>query len=305
MIFDPQIFYQTYLKEYHKIKAEYLKKLLDNSSKYYKDFFSDGLDEYDENLFKRTIKSDLRQTYFHAIETFFELLFALNPKGKETPDDAFVLFNLSNSNWKTTYEKIEKISKNEAELNFLDEKITFSGFDISIGHYLFYMGVFNKNNFPDLVFTEINESINAIKYGILIIAKDFVKRDEYNAYKHGIRLIPATSKVSLADTQTKKIIVELDMSDSVSFYHRTNKKDEIKVSTKVFDSERDFQMICFCSNLIHQLVYFRKISIRKESETIINSSVAIKFFSKDAIDKCSKANVQVNDVVYTVRKKPQ
>ena len=76
MIFDPKIFYQTYLKDYHKIKATYLKRILDNLPKYEKDIFGTELDEEERANFRVTLKSDLRQTYFHSIEHSSSFLLA-------------------------------------------------------------------------------------------------------------------------------------------------------------------------------------------------------------------------------------
>jgi putative sterol carrier protein len=70
MIPDPKIFYQTYLKDYHGTKATYLKKILDDLPKYEKELFDKELDEEEKDQFRLTLKSDLRQTYFHAIETW-------------------------------------------------------------------------------------------------------------------------------------------------------------------------------------------------------------------------------------------
>ena len=45
MIFEPKIFYQTYLKDYHQIKAIYLMKMLDKlDEKYEEEFFGNKLD---------------------------------------------------------------------------------------------------------------------------------------------------------------------------------------------------------------------------------------------------------------------
>ncbi|RAI72903.1 hypothetical protein HMF3257_39040 [Spirosoma telluris] len=80
MIFDPQIFYKSFLKNFHRHKVIYLKELLDNLSKYEDKFLTNKPLHEDSNELQLTLKSDLRQTYFHAIETFFELFFAFKPK---------------------------------------------------------------------------------------------------------------------------------------------------------------------------------------------------------------------------------
>jgi len=104
MIFEPKIFYQSYQKDYHKIKVSYLKGIIDNLGDFETILFGDNLDDDDDReAIKRTVKSDLRQTYFHAIETFFELFFALNPKGQDKIDPDNVLFKLTYSRGSQTY----------------------------------------------------------------------------------------------------------------------------------------------------------------------------------------------------------
>ena len=78
MIFQPEIFYLTFQKDYHKIKAIYLKGLIDNQKKYESEIFGNDIDEEDKINISRTFKSDLRQTYFHCIETFFEIFLVQN-----------------------------------------------------------------------------------------------------------------------------------------------------------------------------------------------------------------------------------
>jgi hypothetical protein len=300
MIFDPQTFFQTYQKDYHKIKAIYLKGMLSNLPEYIKTLYGDNIDkEYKESI-QRALKSDLRQTYFHAIETFFELFFALNPKGKKTFDDRYVLYSLTNSNWQATYKNIKEISENDSALDFLDEEIEFLGHKTTIGHYLFYIGIFSKEKFPQKVFDEIKESIEAIKIGIRIIASDFVNRDEYNAYKHGLRLIPSMSKLMIADANNMEVQLEWDISDSMSFYLKTKYPDELKVVTKLFDTERDYQMTYFCSNMIHHMIFFRRLMMRFESDKEKFDKIPITFFGKEPIEKCTRVNVGIQDLVYSV-----
>ncbi|HEY0262341.1 MAG TPA: hypothetical protein VGB95_04900, partial [Chitinophagales bacterium] len=162
--------------------------MLDDTNKFQVEIYGENMTETAKDVFRRTLKSDLRQTYFHAIETFFELFIALNPKGKKRFDDENILFNLTNSKWRKTYEKIKQIAEDENALDFLDEKINYGNYNISIGHYLFYFGWFNNNALSQDFFESLPSIINAIKYGIRIVARDFIQRDEYNAYKHGLRI---------------------------------------------------------------------------------------------------------------------
>lgn len=82
-----------------------------------------------------------------------------------------------------------------------------------------------------------------------IIARDITNKDEYYAYKHGLRIISANKSMALANPITMEIEIEFDLTDSMSFYSKCKNLDELTINTKVFDSERDFRMTYFCSNL--------------------------------------------------------
>lgn len=302
MIFDPKIFYQTYLDDYHKIKASVLSKILEDLSKYEVDFFGYELDAEGRGAFEKTLKSDLRQTYFHSIETFFEIFFTLNPKGKTHFDDVNILINLTNSDWRKSYNKIEEIASENKALDFLDEMIEFNNQKVSIGHYLFYFGTFGWENSKPGFMDKLNESIDAIKFGIRIIAKDFVDRDEYNSYKHGLRLIPVAAEIAFGEPDTFEKIVSWDLKDSMSFYGKTKSKDEVKIITKLFDSKRDCQMIIFCSNMISNMIFFRNIALNKESVIKKMDKVGIPFFGKKEIEECDNINVKIQNLIYTIKR---
>jgi len=298
-MFDPKIFYKTYLHDYHKFKSILLKSVLDNSSKFEFEIFGETLEKEDSEAFKKTLKSDLRQTYIHSIETFFEIFFTLAPSEKLEFDDLNVLFNLTNSKWQINYEKIKKIASGEMSLDFLTNKIDFHGNEITIGHYLFYYGLFENKGIPEL-FDKVAQSIEAIKHGIKIIAKDFTDRDEYNSYKHGLRIIPAMSELMLIDPNTKEVNLKWDLNDSMSFFCKTQNEHEVKIKTKVFDSNRDFHLINFCSNMISNMICTRKVSFYKKDFVEKKEKIAIGFFGKEEIDDCNKIHVEIQDIVYTV-----
>jgi hypothetical protein len=298
MIFEPKYFYQSYLKNYHRVKALYLKQLLDSPASIEPDPFHVGYGERNEDEVRLTLRSDMRQTYFHAIETFFELFLALKPQGTTLVDDTELMVRLTYAKWQDNYKAIRNIAENEEALNFLDDLVTFSGQQISIANYLFYPIVGPDSSFPQQVLDDVANSIEAIKYGIRTIAVDFTDREEYNAYKHGLRLIPASSKLALADPNTLEVQIEWDISQSMSYYTRTKTPGEIQIVTKLFDSERDFKMTLFCSNLVHSLIYYRQLMMYRAKES--DAKVAIRFFDKDEIEDCDKVNVAVQNLVFTL-----
>lgn len=299
-MFEPKIFYQTFLTEYHKFKILPIVKILSDLPKYEKEFFGAELSKEDSDAYRRTLKSELRQAYFHSVETFFEIFFALDPTDKDGFQDEFILFNITNSNQRKTFERIQKIWKDEKELDFLDKEITFQDKTISIGHYIFYFGILPNEKFTPEMFAAMTESIEAIKYGIRIIAKDFSDREEYNSYKHGLRIIPALKELMFAQADTMEIKISWDLSDSMSFYFRTKNEDELKMVTKLFDTDRDFQMSYFCSNLIFNMIYYRRVVFYNNS--IQEKEIPIPMFGKTEIQKCDNINVKIQDLVWTVKR---
>lgn len=298
MIFEAKDFYQSYLKDYHYIKAKYLKGMLDNLSKSEIEFFGKELLKEDKDNFRLTLKSELRQTYFHAIETFFELLFALNPIGKSSFDDENIQIYLTNSNWTENYKKIKEIAQDDKKLDFLNSEINFAGKIISVGHYLFYMGIFPNAKIPSELFEQIKVSLNAIIHGIKLLALDFINKEEYNAYKHGLRIIPSVSHIYFLDAETMEKKIDFDSSDSMSFYIKSKNESEIKIITKVFDVERDFQMISFCSNLINNLIFYRRISMKLKCDENKYDKIPIIIFEKDKIDSCNNVNIPITEIKY-------
>jgi hypothetical protein len=301
-MFRPKIFYDSYLRHYHAFKSILLKTALENFQKYEVDLFGEPLETEDSQAFCTTLKSDLRQNYFHAIETFFELFFTLIPNEQPNFDDLNILFNLTNSNWQVNYEKIKKIASGDMPLDFLSNKIDFHGYKITIGHYLFYYGLLDVKSIPDF-FNKVSESIEAIKQGIKIIARDFTDRDEYNSYKHGLRIIPALSELKLVDPKTSEIKLEWNLKDSMSFFCKTKNEDEVKIKTKLFDSDRDFRLTRFCSNMISSIIDTRRVSFYNQKLVEKNEKIAIGFFGKKEIEICNKINVEIQDIVYTVKRK--
>jgi len=303
MIFKPKIFYETYQQDYHNIKTMYLKKMLDNPDKYKNEFIEGESDNAEEKQsFRRVLLSDLRQNYFHCIETFFELFLALNPKGKRYLDDDIILYRITNSDYRRNYRKVEEIANNDKVLDFLNERFEVLGHDISIGQYIFYMGIFDKRKFPEEVFTMMNESIEAIKFGIPLLAKDFLRKEEYNSYKHGLRTINSAKAFIISKSNKKDEGLKFDLSESMSYYSKTKNADELKIYTTLFDSERDFKMTLFCSHLIYHMIEYRKISFNLNNPKIKKAQIPITFFDKEEIKKCCAVNVKIQDIVFTSKK---
>ena len=297
-----KIFYSSYLKEYHQVKAYYLKMQLDNM-----DDLNDKLlkKEFDRTLTDNTkfiLQAELRQNYFHAIESFFELFFALVPNDEKVPDNTDIVKKLVKSNWRKNYNKITDISNGKFKIeNLLKREIKFNNHKVGVGHYLFYIGIFNEDKFEDVI-NSIKKSYNGIAKGIVTLAKDFSDRDEYNAYKHALRIYPSMKRLILADHKTLEERMSFDLSNSMSFQQFDEKAKKATIKTKILDSERDFRMTSFCSSLIHHMIYFRDLIYNSDSKKWKDKKqIKISIFDHDEIEKCSEHNVEVQDLEFSTQ----
>lgn len=299
-MFDPTIFYSSYLDDYHKFKAITIKSILDNLDTHTKTFFAEDLSGETKEAYRKTLQADLRQTYFHAIETFFEIFFCLNPLNKKFMGDKNIMIALTHSNWRESYEQIKQIATIENALDFLDTEIEMHNHKVTVGHYIFYYGISSKQKIDEQFSEKLLSSMEAIKYGTRLIAKDFIDREEYNCYKHGLRIIPALKELSIVDMNTMEPHIKWSLDDSMSFFLKTKMADEVKISTKIFDPARDFQMTYFCSNLISNMVYYRKMAFETKKDP--KAQMALAFFGKEQVSACNKINVELQNLEYTVKK---
>ncbi|RYX85169.1 hypothetical protein EON73_02960 [bacterium] len=149
---NDKLFYSQYLKEYHAVKAIYLKSLLKNHQKLNEELKKYELGQCLTNNTRFIIQADMRQNYFHCIETFFELFFAFLPKNGAVPDHHKIIRNLVKSDWKKNYKLIQDIADGTISLDMLDECVDFLDYNISIAQYLFYPGMFDRKKFPNEFF---------------------------------------------------------------------------------------------------------------------------------------------------------
>lgn len=290
MIGDPKIFYKTYFSEYHWYKIQTLKLALDNHKEFFEKSVHGSPNSEELERYLRMLKLDIRHTYFHCMETMFTLLIALDPF-KFGFKDENLLHRITTLDIEYIYSRVQTFSSDEKALNFLKKTMRFGNSKIypHVGKYIFYKGIAEFNDKIIDTENEFDDSIEAIIHGLRIMATDFSDRDEYNSHKHGLRLIPSMAKFMLADPKTLESKMEFDMSDSISFYKRQKRNDKsesIESVTRVFDTERDYQMTTFCSNLITSMIEPRRAMYSKDTIRT-DGGVPVRIFGKEAIEKCA------------------
>ena len=122
------------------------------------------------------------------VETLFEIIFAVSKH-----DNRNLWLALTFSNWKDNYNEIVKLS--ETSYLFTNKiKTTISGNEVEIPllRWIFYF-VYPSKMTED----EWKNNLDKIKRLLLLFAKDFSDRGEYNAYKHSLRFYNSSFAMSI------------------------------------------------------------------------------------------------------------
>lgn len=244
-------FYLGFQADYYAYRALRLKKEMDalkeNPTLFPLEIFDYSFDDH-----LRSIKIDIRQTYFQAIETLFELIFSLRPVDGVV-NDSRILKNLVKR--KDHYRDIRSFAEGKGGLDFLNQEVAQGNARVKTLQYLFYglLDLRDNKDFP--------ESLEAI-----IVANDLSDRREYNCYKHGLRIFPHAGRFQVHNSATGTEILNWDLKDSMTFIHEEEKKTVLSVVTKMFDPERDLNMIYLCNNLISNLIMIRRRELKKEKK---------------------------------------
>lgn len=285
MIITDKEFYQNFQADYFAYRQKRLKRELDSLLLAPNPI--DEIVEYSHEDHLRSIKIDIRQTYFQAIETVFELIFSFKPTNGRLRDD-LVLANLIKR--KDHYEEIRKFADDKDGLKFLDDEFDLGSYGkINAAQYIFY-GVLTN----DQIGGHMQESLKAIKKILKIIAKDISDRKEYNSYKHGLRIFPVSSSLSVHNHQTMEKILDWDIKDSMSFIEKDEKTGQVDVITKLFDPERDHNMTIMCNNLISNIFVIRRSTyLPKDVKSFIVT------FKCTNVDEQSKPNVKIQDLKFS------
>lgn len=289
---DPKVFYSRFMVNYFDFKLTYLRYALKNYSEFH---LADVILQYSDEDFLFAIRSDIRQTLFQAIETVFEMIFALVPDEKGFIADTDILRTLSKGEFH--YNKIKKISENQKELDFLFEEVLLSdGESVPLIQYIFYFGLYKNDEIQE----RIKLSLDAIRNGLLILAKEFSDRDEYNCYKHGLRIIPALNFFKISRVDNNEKIADWDLSDSMTYFKEFEQANTTQFITKVFDTDRDMGLIRLCSDFLWNIIKIRNAAFNEAPRSDSKKSpIEVFFFDKDLIKSANKQHASIQNFKFT------
>jgi hypothetical protein len=261
---------------HHRAKATILRKLLETTDFLKSEDVIDKVWGFEQEDYERMLRIEMRANLFHAIDTLFTLYFCLQPNNDAKVDDFGLFRNLNKRIF--YYEKIREIAeKGTSALDILNTEVNFNGQKIKLGQYLFYYA-FKQDKFPP----GLSDSIEAIKYALHLLAIEMSDTAEYNSYKHALRSLPAFTEFAFANPDTMEILVKFDAKNSMTYFQEL-KNGGFSYNTKVFDSERDFRMTLLASNLVCNIIMFRRGAITRDMKAI-----PVGYYSKESVDECAE-----------------
>lgn len=252
-------FYRDFDLDYWLYKIVLLKNTHDNF-----DLLSASLekvvDKFSSDDCKRMMRTEMHFLYFQMVESLFEIIFAVMEK-----DNRDLWITLSFSNWRSNYEKISNLS--DASELFTRKVKVDEDQEILLLQWIFYF-VYKTKMIPN----EQGINLEKIKSLLLIFARDFSDREEYNAYKHSLRFYNKSFGLSIGLSGSKDVYSFGTSKDSITYLEK-QKKDingtrketgNIMRVTKPFDFDRDFRCCLIIDSMIRNIIETRKYSLLPE-----------------------------------------
>jgi hypothetical protein len=200
------------------------------------------------------------------IETLFEIISAVS---KHDNRNLWVALTFSNDRqclfYSDTYEQIKQLSGTSCLFtNKIKTTIAGNSIEIPLLRWVFYFIYPSKMNDD-----EWKNNLDKIKRLLLLFAKDFSDRGEYNAYKHSLRFYNSSFAMTIGLTGSQNMHTLGASNDSITYLEEQKKKEQngqykptghILRTTKPFDFERDYN----CCNVIYEMIK-NIINTRKHS----------------------------------------
>ena len=250
-------FFKLYQVDYWLYKQSMLKFYLDSYDEL-KENSQELIKKVDDVDYINMLKLEIHFTYFQMIEALFELIFAVET-AYEKKNDEGLWFYLSFSDWGNNYDRIKKISNR-------NEKILYKKVETD-NQMSFIQYVFQFVYDSDLDSTLMEKQIDNIRESLIVFARDFSDRNDYNAYKHSLRLYHSPMKMAVAKEGTKNFEILGQTENAISFLEK-DKDGTIYETSKGFDPSRDYNMSLLIDLLIKNIINTRRYFYLKEKRSI-------------------------------------
>ncbi|MCB0781413.1 MAG: hypothetical protein KDC03_18135 [Flavobacteriales bacterium] len=288
MTMDNATFFAGYNHLYHFHKATLLFHYYEHPDKYFSDVLNPLYSPLeresfffakDEVYFKKAVALDLRSTYFHCIETLFNLIGVFKREAecyRATGKMPNAFQALTEYPDKQLDEEIARYGSNSSELDWMLEVV--EGSDWTYGRHIFFFGLTPPDDDLEGYLRQAETSLQAMKLGLSLLAADLVDKGEYNSYKHGLRVLDAMRTFFILNKETKEMYT-VDATNTLTFPKKRRKS--VEIATTYVDVVRDYRMCVLGARFIQMMINQRRIAYNKKSIDV--EQVPISMFTEKSI----------------------
>lgn len=141
---------------------------------------------------------------------------------------------------------------------------------------------------------DLKTSLVKAKEIIQIIAEDLADKAQYNAFKHGMRVLPLWKYFSIKAKDEEKKGIKFDLENSFTFLSFPKDRSKINEITIGYSPDQDLLKINLITLLMKGI-----IGIRKDKYFNDEKGQLFHFVDVDFKKKIQKANISIHRLVYT------
>jgi len=303
MIFDkPEIFYKEFPYKYWLFKAEMLYKMIESNETAFHD--KDGNLEAlgaSSKEFQQMLKYELHFTYYHQTEALFELIFALE---KVMGESKYVWLEMSQykaGDMQKFAGKIKRLANGSDELRSKKVNLT-DGRKISFFEWLIFDSFVPKIEKSE---DQVKVSTEQVDDIILFSAKDLSDKKEYNAFKHGMRVLHLFDNFKIGDKGKNKFELNFDLENSFTYLNYPKDKQrsdgkagDVQAVTKGYSPKQDLMKIKLITMLMTGIIEVRKMRF-------FGTGRIMEFLEFDINKKLAELSPRTENLTYTLHAKSE
>lgn len=275
-------FYKYYQTDFFKIQQLINEDVLENIEEWQKRLKPKLVGSENTDLAK-LVKSNIRITYLHCIDTLFELIFGLYPREGKILDQELAI-TIAKNNDEFNKKRIAGLAEgNENMLEEISRPITFRSTTIPLLQYIIFYQIEKESIVEGSGYQNIVNSIGPVLELLIMYAKDLADKSEYNSLKHGLRIYPFSGFFQIRERNSQKPIAGIDFIDALQYMFET--KEEYIIVTKNFDCKRDIRLTILASKMIWNIIKIRDAMMSNE---IGQGSCYVNFFDKSEYEDFDK-----------------
>ncbi len=264
-------FYRSYDEAFLFRKAETLMRLVDDVEKYKTAVLEEDGENFDQKKFVETLNAEIHFTEFHQFEAFFAVLIA-------------VFQNLPHWLYLTTYTTREIKQKVEAFLE-KDIKKASNGFLDNSNEFINTAVYAGFKSDDDTIAKNWQQNLDNINWFITRIARKYLEGTEYNAYKHGLRVITGHTFIKFSPTGQPDKGFQYSSDNSIRFLELDEvekNKFQVKETFKHFNPVESINHLYFMYGILETIKSVRMARINGETKANLNSFSSL---DKDNLNK--------------------